>query len=206
MNAHMSDKTFEILSRSEERKFTNHYAPSIIWRNNQREIVPLRFNLLPNFSKENRYTMIDHQTGRKKEIKTYNAKIETIEERKTYKNLFGRFHCIVPILSFYEWVQKEGQKKREGHFSLENQQELLFAAGIWDHWINPQDPNEVINSFSLLTKEARKEVREAGHHRSPILLNEEAINRWIKPQFKRKSELYKILEDEMPKELKFTEI
>lgn len=197
-DAFYSQKTLDFLALPENaptRIYKNHYTPALIIRKNQKEIVPLRFNLLPSFCETNKYEMYDRDKERMKELTTYNAKIENIEKARAYKNLFMRHHCIIPMTSFFEWVNnidpENGKKKKtELEFSDPNQGNLLFAAGVWDHW---EKNGESINSFSIITTPPRSEVEAAGHHRSPLLLPKSAIDSWLSPQSIEKDQMYKMM-------------
>jgi putative SOS response-associated peptidase YedK len=194
---------FKMEEHNANRIYKNHYAPALIYRKNQRELVPLRFNLLPSFCETNKYEMYDREKDRMKELTTYNAKIENIEKARAYKNLFMRHHCIVPINSFFEWVNQldpvSGKKKKaELEFSNPEPENLLYAAGVWDHW---EKQGESINSFSIITTPPRAEVESAGHHRSPLLLPESAIDKWINPLDMDKKEIYQLMNSPFANEL-----
>jgi putative SOS response-associated peptidase YedK len=209
-DAFYSQNTLDFLSdpkHSGPRIYKNHYAPAIILRKDQREIVPLRFNLLPSFCEKDKYEMYDREKDQMKELSTYNAKIENIESARAYKNLFMRHHCIIPITSFFEWVNQvnpeTGKKhKQEIQFTHPKSGSHLFAAGVWDHWENSkQDKVDSINSFSIITTTPRTEVEAAGHHRSPLLLDEQSIDSWINPALLSKSEVYELTKNPFKPEL-----
>lgn len=183
-HANMSEKSFEKLEFELEkldktevgvRIYKNKYVPALIWRKEQREIVPLRFNLLPSFSETEKYQFFNPQKGKTEELSTYNARIETIEKTKAYKNLIGRHHCVIPAKSFYEWVPREG-KKVEVNFSFEGEDILL--AGVWDHWGKQNEQG--INSFAIITTPPREEVAKFGHQRSPLILTNDQVEDWLK--------------------------
>ena len=161
-----------------KRAYKDDYIPAIIMRNNKREIVPLRFNLLPNFSKTPKYGMIDKKTGKFKEFHTYNATIERIEVAKAYKNLFMNRHCIIPVKGFYEWIYPDEAKKAQEAFFHHENFDYLILAGLWDSW-NVTQLNTGVNSCSVLTTPPRQEVEKAGHDRSPLILSAESLGPWI---------------------------
>lgn len=51
-------------------------------------------------------------------------------------------------------------------------------AGIWDEWADPQT-GEVIRSFAILTTVANTLLQTIGHHRSPVVLQEEHEHAWL---------------------------
>lgn len=158
------------------RVFKNGHAPAIIWRNDRRELVSLRFNLLPHFSETDKYQFFNANKNKMEELSTYNARIEGLFTTKAYKFLIGKKHCLVPAKSFFEW----GKVKRENvEVRFEQEEADLLLAGLWDHW---GGKNELgINSFAIITTPAREEVEKFGHHRSPLILNKQSIDSWIAP-------------------------
>lgn len=59
-----------------------------------------------------------------------------------------------------------------------NSANLFALAGIWDEWLNPQT-GEIIRSFAILTTVANSLLQTIGHHRSPVLLQEENEHAWL---------------------------
>ena len=51
-------------------------------------------------------------------------------------------------------------------------------AGIWDEWANPAT-GEITRSFAILTTVANELMQAIGHHRSPIVLDEEQEQAWV---------------------------
>jgi len=194
-DASYSETTYAFLEkniRENGRVYKNTYAPAIIHRKGKREIVPLRFNLLPSFSETEKYQFFNQKKNKYEDLATYNAKIEKIEQTKAYQNLFMKHHCIIPFKSFFEWVKDENGKKVEIQF-LEPENGDLFAAGLWDHWGPKTTTEEGINSFSIITTTPRPEVLAAGHHRSPVLLEESSIDKWILPDPFTKDDIYQMV-------------
>jgi len=57
------------------------------------ELRPMRFSLLPSWSKEP-----------KVKFATYNARVESILEKATWRTPFSRNHCLVPMTGFFEAI------------------------------------------------------------------------------------------------------
>lgn len=127
----------------------------------------MNFSLVPSWSKV-----------RKPKYTTYNARIEEVLNKPTWREPFKSHHCLVPIKFFIESVY---DGPFAGHnISIENSNhDLMTAAGIWDTW---QDHNtgEVLESFAILTCEPSKEIIAAGHDRCPLFLKRSAWNSWLK--------------------------
>src|SRR4051794_31107934 len=66
----------------------------IVDRGNGRELVPMRWGLVPFFWKK---TL--------KEVPaTFNASAETVHEKPMFRDAFKRRRCIIPASGFYEWT------------------------------------------------------------------------------------------------------
>ena len=200
-DAFVSDRTYEFFNKNSQanklpdehgRVFPNVYAPVIIGRKEQREIVPLRYNLLPHFSETEKYRFFNHKKNKYEELKTYNAKIENIQKTKAFSKLFLKRHCIVPIKSFFEWVEVE-DKATQVKFLLD-ESKPLFAAGLWDHW-GEIGVNKGVNSFAIITTAPREEVLAVGHDRSPLLLNNYSIDQWLFPEKSGESDIWDLISD-----------
>ena len=127
---------------------------------------PMRYRVRPNNSEQevpNKYNL-------------YNARIEGIEQKKTWGQLLGRKHVSIPLTKFHEWVPTKSGKKVV-QFRMP-EQKIFWAAGLFDIW-KGQDPTNNIISFALITQEPNDYIREVGHDRCPIIINESESKEWI---------------------------
>lgn len=147
--------------------YPHKIAPVIIENNEQLEFRLMNFALVPSWSKV-----------RKPKYTTYNARIEEVLNKPTWREPFKSRHCLVPIKFFIESVY---DGPFAGHnISIENSSHrLMTAAGIWDTW-HDRKTGEVVESFAILTCEPPKEVLEAGHDRCPLFLKRSAWLPWLK--------------------------
>ena len=178
----------------DRRFFPKTWAPVLVKGREDFQLRPMRYQLLPHFCPENRYTRINPKTGRKVEIKnTFNARIDALENRHAWQPLFGHRHAAVPLESFFEWVDYHGNKTLIEFRPKEG--ELFWVACLWDRW---EKGGEYIDSFAMITDEPNPEVLEKGHDRTPIVLKEEHLQDWLQPQNESKQELYEMLGDKKP--------
>ena len=131
---------------------------------NQRELVPLRWGLVPHWSKgpDNRYSMI-------------NARAETVHEKPAYRDAFKHRRCIIPADGFYEWQQANG--KQPYYIKRSNDEPFAFA-GIWERWQGNE--GQVIESCSIIVTEAN-DLIEKIHDRMPVILPPKAFTQWLDP-------------------------
>lgn len=144
-----------------DRILPGRVAPVVVGK----EIKIMKFALLPSWSKEP-----------KVKFATHNARIETVLEKPTWRKPFEKNHCLVPIDSFIEPIY-EGEYA--GNMVKFNSSQPVLAAGIYDQWVN-KETGEVIDSFSILTKEPSPFVAKIGHDRQPIFLTDPKVQmEWI---------------------------
>ncbi|MFW6366105.1 MAG: SOS response-associated peptidase [Spirochaetota bacterium] len=104
-----------------------------------------------------------------------NARSETVQEKSTYKRLYGKRHCLVPVSGFYEWKKTPDGKQP---YLLKHVQDDLFAlAGLFDEWTD-KESGQVIRSFTILTTDANDYVREI-HNRMPVILSRDDEAAWL---------------------------
>jgi putative SOS response-associated peptidase YedK len=107
---------------------------------------------------------------------TFNARLDAVAVKATWKNALTTHRCIVPLSEFHEpayWGPLAGNMIRYAS------EEPLFAAGLWKRWRNPKDGTEV-SSFAIIVHDAYPIVEEHGHDRSPVFLDEEGAKEWIR--------------------------
>ncbi|MFV8250477.1 SOS response-associated peptidase [Bdellovibrio bacteriovorus] len=148
-------------------------APVIVAAANQREVHLMSYSLVPSWSKT-----------RKPKFATYNARIEEVLNKPSWREPFKSRHCLVPIQFFIESVHT-------GRFAGHNigisakDHHPLTAAGIWDTWTD-RESGEVLESFAIITGEPPADVLEAGHDRCPIFLPENSWGPWLDGNLKDK--------------------
>jgi len=126
------------------------------------ESTPMRWWLTPFWSKEvsTRYSM-------------FNAKAETLDTSRAFKEPFARRRCIVPVTGFYEWV-KEGERKLP-YYIRPHADDGLLLAGIWDRW---RDGEETVESFAVVTTAVHERLAFV-HRRQPVMLTRAEGRRWV---------------------------
>jgi putative SOS response-associated peptidase YedK len=90
----------------------------------------------------------------------FNSRMETIIEKKFWRDTFNRNRCLVPMSAFYEW-KKEGGKKVAYRIFLKTE-DLFFIPALY--YIN----NENIYSASLITTTPNEFIKPI-HHRMPVI-------------------------------------
>jgi putative SOS response-associated peptidase YedK len=179
-----SSKVFKDADQ-EGRIYPGYWANVIVYEGQKRVIKPMRYRVRPSRSLEeipSKYNV-------------FNCRLDAIEKRRTWQNIFMKNHALFPFLKFYEWVEENG-KKVLINFSPENK-ELMWAPAIYDTWTSPSGEIK-FESFALITTDPPPEVEQAGHDRCPIYLKEDQIDSWLQPQSMKSNEALNILKNTEP--------
>lgn len=132
--------------------------PIIIEREGKREVVFATWGFQPEWA-----THLPAQV---------NARLDTVAERKMFKDAFAHRHCLIPANSFFEWHREKGIK--QPYRIMVHDGELFAMAGIWEP---PSFPNTA-PTFAVLTTDANTLMRRI-HDRMPVILHEPDEHRWI---------------------------
>jgi len=136
-----------------------------------RQLSLLHWGLIPSWSKQ-------RSTG----YRLINARSETAAEKPSFREALRRRRCIVPIDGFYEWQAADGAGRKAPkipYFFSHPHGKALAIAGLWESWTDLAS-GEIVESCSLLTTEANREVRPV-HQRMPVFLADGDFERWLDP-------------------------
>lgn len=98
-----------------------------------------------------------------------NARSESIQEKKTFREPFLERRCVLPASGFYEW--KRDVKPKEKYYFTAKDGAPLWLCGIYtlvDH----------MPSFALLTTAANESMAPV-HTRMPVLVEEKDIAQYL---------------------------
>ena len=108
--------------------------------------------------------------SKKKEFRPLiNARLETIDEKISFKKLIKLTRCIAVADGFYEWKREE--KYKVPYYFLREDKKTMYIAAIYEN-----------NEFCLITEKANSKVSEI-HNRQPVILNESDVNRYLNLEF-----------------------
>jgi putative SOS response-associated peptidase YedK len=154
------------VDRSEWQDFIPRYniAPSqeimtVVERGEGREPASMRWGLIPFWSKEPKGII--------------NARVETIDEKPSFKESFEKRRCLIPADGFYEW-ERHGKISQPYYFQMKDSAPFVFA-GIWDRW---RYEDTTIISCAIITTTAN-ELLATIHTRMPVILGTEQYDLWL---------------------------
>ncbi|MDD2960168.1 MAG: SOS response-associated peptidase [Lachnospiraceae bacterium] len=96
----------------------------------------------------------------------FNARSETVLEKKSFSDSVLHRRCLIPARGFYEW----DHMKNKNTFERPDHRIMLFA-GIWK-------PYDRIKHFAILTTDANESMKPV-HDRMPLILEPEEIAQWL---------------------------
>ena len=151
---------------SELEDFIPRYniAPSqeiatIVQRGSSPEPTFMRWGLIPSWSKEPKGFI--------------NARVETIDEKPSFKESFERRRCLIPADGFYEW-ERNGKISQPYYFQMKDAAPFAFA-GVWDRW---HHGDSTITSCAIITTTANELLAKI-HTRMPVIMSNEAYDLWL---------------------------
>ena len=91
-----------------------------------------------------------------------NARLETLKEKMSFKNLINESRCVVLADGYYEWKVEEN-KKTPYYFTRKDNQTLFLAAIYKSH------------QFMLITRPADSNIGTV-HHRQPVIISAKDVD------------------------------
>ena len=129
----------------------------VIERDGKRELTPMRWGLVPGWWK---------RPLRDFKVATFNARVETVEEKAAFRFAFRRTRCMIPASGYYEWRTEAGVK--QPYYFTARDNKPLTIAGLWDEWRNVET-GEQLRSCTMMVTKANEFVSDY-HDRMPMLL------------------------------------
>lgn len=139
----------------------SQWSPVVINRSGQRELIEMKWGLVPFWEKDEKMKLI-------------NARSETVHEKPSFKNSLKNQRCLIPADGFLEWL---GTEKQPYYIFLKTH--ALFAfAGLWSIWNSPEGKS--LSTYTILTKEANEKLTPI-HARMPVILPAAQYETWLAP-------------------------
>lgn len=110
-----------------------------------------------------------------------NARVETAYEKRSFAEDWRRHRCIIPASYFIEWEHfipaDEPYRRAEQYAIRPANARLTLLAGLYHI---EYDGNLKYPVFTVLTREPSADVAKI-HNRMPLILPENAIDKWLNP-------------------------
>ena len=141
-----------------------HYVVRIKFEN--REVLPARWGLVNSWADNSA------QAG-----KNINARSETVDNRRAFREAFFERRCVVPADGFFEWTGPKTARQPTWFHRDDNN--LLLFAGLYKAW--QPSPHHYETTFTILTTDANR-VLANYHDRMPVILADRDADDWMDPR------------------------
>jgi putative SOS response-associated peptidase YedK len=129
-----------------------------------------------------------------------NARSESLDEKKAFKEAFERRRCLVIADGFYEWTHA-GKTSQPFYIHLASGRPFTLA-GLWEKWRSPAGLDVV--SFTILTTRADAFMSKL-HDRMPVFLSPKERATWLSPDAPKEA-LKALFEPHTPEALEAFEV
>ncbi len=120
---------------------------------NGKTLENLKWGLIPQWAKD-------------KDFKAFtNARLETIDEKVSFKKLIKNNRCVVVADGYYEW--KRSEKDKTPYYFVRSDSNTIFFAAIFEG-----------DQFCLITEEAKDNIKVI-HHRQPVILYKTDLDQYL---------------------------
>ncbi|WP_114579147.1 SOS response-associated peptidase [Saliphagus sp. LR7] len=103
-----------------------------------------------------------------------NARSETADEKRTFRDAWESRPCLVLSSGFYEWHARNGGPKQPYRIFREDGPAFAMA-GLWDEW---EHGSETRSCVTILTTEPN-DLMESIHDRMPVVLPKDSESEWL---------------------------
>ena len=106
--------------------------------------------------------------------KLINARIETLEQKPSFRNLLNTNRCLIICNGYYEW--KREPVGSQPYYIFRKSKKLILMAGLWT--TSNLNSGGSLNSCTIITKPTQHNISEI-HHRMPLILHLSSIDTWL---------------------------
>jgi putative SOS response-associated peptidase YedK len=109
-----------------------------------------------------------------------NARIETIDEKPSFKNAVNN-RCLIIAIAYYEWRWIDPKGKLKEKYQINSQDTEIFTfAGLYSTW-NDIQTGEALNRYTILTTEANETMKYVHNmkQRMPVMLKKADEMAWL---------------------------
>ena len=107
---------------------------------------------------------------------TFNARSETVHEKRMFLHAFRNHRCLVSASGFFEW--KRHRQKKQPYYIYRTDGFPLTFAGLWSPWHDNASGDDIF-TFTILTTRPNR-FMENLHNRMPVILESEQFDGWLR--------------------------
>lgn len=148
----------------------------------ERRLEAARWSLVPSYSKT--LTL---------KYPTFNARIETVMDKPTFRGSTRTKRALLPFDSFFEWKSIPGQKRKQRHTISPPDPNTVAFAGLYSWWKDHGDDSWVLTA-TMLTRDATGPLTEL-HHRAPVVVDRAQWDDWLDVESDPVDELFEMISE-----------
>lgn len=141
--------------------YPNNIAPIFRMENGMLTPIPIKWGF-------------PHWDGKSHPI--INARSETAQEKRMFKQSLLERRCVVPSTGFYEWQHISGKSTKQKYLLNQPNSKMLYMAGFANTF--KDNSGNLYEAFCILTTAASKSVSEI-HNRMPIIITLDEREKWL---------------------------
>ncbi len=153
----------------------DHFIVRIKFEN--RELLPARWGLVNSWAKD-----------ASRAARSINARSETADRLRAFREAFLKRRCVVPTDGFFEWTGPKNERQPIWFHRADTG--LLLMAGLYESW--QISPGQWQRTFTILTTTANS-VTARYHDRMPVILDDRHADDWMDPRAPKPLALKKLL-------------
>lgn len=111
-------------------------------------------------------------------VRSFNARAESVAMKPMFRKAFHSRRLLVPVDGFYEWAAVPGRARKQPYFFRRADGEPVVLAGLWEYWQRGEDRRR---TATVITAAAGPDMPV--HDRQPVVLEADAWDRWLDPDF-----------------------
>jgi putative SOS response-associated peptidase YedK len=142
--------------------------PVIINKTGINQLLFMKWGLVPSWAK-------DETIG----YKMINARVETLQEKSSFKNLLPSNRCLIPSSGYFEWKHEENTK--QPFFIKVKEIDLMSFAGLYSQW--KKSDGNILHTYTIITTSAISSLENI-HNRMPVVLSKQLESAWLSTENK----------------------
>jgi putative SOS response-associated peptidase YedK len=148
---HRYNASFENVYKKSYNISPGNNQPTVT-KNSPKTLQPMKWGFIPHFAET------DDEKRKWRNRNLINARVETVQDKNTFRKSFQERKCLIPSTGFYEW-KDEGKPKKTPYHIKPSDRKVFSFAGFYNE-----------NTFIILTKDAENPEMKEIHDRTPVII------------------------------------
>jgi putative SOS response-associated peptidase YedK len=154
-----------------------------VTKNSPKTLQPMKWGFIPHFAET------DDEKRKWRNRSLINARVETVQDKNTFRKSFQERKCLIPSTGFYEW-KDEGKPNKTPYHIKPSDCKVFSFAGFYND-----------NTFIILTKDSENQDMREVHDRIPVILSKQEEEDYLDGELSRE-----YLEDKVVSEIEIEQV